>query len=74
MTTPNKTAEEFWIVWNPSSSAPPSHRHQVAETAQMEALRLAKKHPGQKFIVLRAERQYEFDAVAITEFLPPLPF
>lgn len=45
---------EFWVVWNPSRGLP-QFRHNTQAAAEAEADRLAAKHPGDEFIVLRAE-------------------
>ena len=45
--------EAFWIVWNPQGRNP-THRHLSEFSALNEAERLARMHPGQVFIVLRA--------------------
>ena len=43
----------FWMVWSPQGRAP-THKHFSRETADAEANRLAKQHPGQEFFVLKA--------------------
>ena len=43
----------FFFVWNPNSSAP-KQKHATEQEARAEAERLAAKHPGQDFIVLRS--------------------
>lgn len=44
---------KFWFVWNPAGNAP-RHRHGSKAFAEIEALRLARLHRGQQFIVLKA--------------------
>ncbi len=36
----------FWIVWCPTASPSPKHRHATYEAARAEAERLAKQRPG----------------------------
>lgn len=48
------TTTEFWVVWNPYKGLP-QVRHDTQAAAEAEADRLAAKHPGDEFIVLRAE-------------------
>lgn len=45
---------EFWMVWNPDSSRPPTFQHTSAPSAANEAERLAAANPGQSFYVLHA--------------------
>jgi hypothetical protein len=52
------SSKRFWFVWAPSRSIP-NHKHSTAELAATEAKRLATKHPGVQFIVLRATGIYE---------------
>ena len=44
---------EFWFVWTKTGRVP-RYAHGSAQAARNEAIRLAAKHPGRKFIVLRA--------------------
>lgn len=44
---------KFWFVWNPQGNAP-RYRHGSKASADTEALRLARQHRGQQFIVLKA--------------------
>lgn len=44
---------EFWFVWTKTGHIP-HFTHQSALRAEAEAERLARRHPGKKFIVLRA--------------------
>lgn len=41
----------FWVVWSPRSGAP-KRRHESYELAELEALRLSARVPGQHFYVL----------------------
>lgn len=45
--------EKFWMVFGVQRGSP-TYRHTSKQAAQMEAKRLAKKHPGEMFIVLAA--------------------
>ena len=42
----------FYLVWSPSGDRPPSFRHPDERSAEMEAERLAREHPGREFYVL----------------------
>lgn len=53
----------FFVVWNPDRG-PPTHRHETRNAAQLEAVRLAKGNPGQRFIVLAA--------ITVAEVPPPV--
>lgn len=44
---------QFWMVWNPHRD-PPKHRHESPQQAKVEAERLAREHPGNRFYVLQA--------------------
>lgn len=44
----------FWFVWTKQGYVP-RRCHNTETAAHAEAERLARKHPGQKFIVLRAD-------------------
>lgn len=57
---------KFWVVWNPSASAP-RFRHGSKIDAEAEALRLAAQHPGHQFIVLKAV------GGAVCTIIPPEP-
>jgi len=57
---------EFWMVWNPRGHAP-TCRHSTEELAEREAERLARKSPGQSFVVLKA-----LYAVKTSVPLPPI--
>lgn len=57
---------EFWMVWNPRGHAP-THRHSTEGLADIEARRLARKCPGQAFVVLK-----EMYAVCTAEPVPPV--
>lgn len=44
--------DKFWIVWRQNGSTP-TYRHESKATAEMEAERLARCHPGEVFFVLK---------------------
>ena len=48
-----KDHKKFWLVWNPSRHKP-VRQHTSLNVAVEEAKRLAEKHPGQQFFILRA--------------------
>lgn len=56
----------FWMVWNKNGGAP-KVTHKSYENAASEACRLARKCPGEKFIVLQAQRKFWVEAPATTE-------
>lgn len=41
----------FYIVWNEDAGTP-TYKHESQDSAEREAVRLAKQHQGQKFHVL----------------------
>lgn len=48
------TIPQFWIVWSPGGTKPPSYRHDSMSSAIDEAKRLAGQNPGKEFYVLWA--------------------
>jgi hypothetical protein len=46
MTTP-----PYWLVWH-EGGGKPTYRHPDLHSAQQEAQRLARRYPGQSFVVL----------------------
>lgn len=46
----------FWWVWTKTGSLPTKF-HESEHDAEQEAVRLALKHPGKKFIILHAARK-----------------
>lgn len=44
-------AKRFWVVWNENGRAPVV-KHPTQDSAEREALRLARGNPGQRFHVL----------------------
>lgn len=57
---------EFFFVWTKKGRVP-RFTHQTRESASAEAIRLAEKHPGRKFIVLRAEGKFSLASAAAAE-------
>lgn len=51
----------FWMVWN-KNAGPPKATHETYERAAFAACALARKHPGEKFIVLQAQKKFWFEA------------
>jgi len=45
--------EKFWMIWNPGNMQP-RVQHESLESAKLEAERLARKHPGEDYIVLES--------------------
>ncbi len=45
--------ETFWMIWNPGNMGP-TMKHMTFGAAKDEAERLARKHSGQPFFVLKA--------------------
>ena len=54
--------EQFWLVWNPNGHAP-TFQHTHPESARIEAERLSRMNPGQRFHVLALIGTCEFQAV-----------
>lgn len=44
--------DNFWLIWREDGGVP-TRKHFSAEAARREAKRLAQKHPGKEFYVLR---------------------
>ena len=64
--------QHFWMVWNDTAFAP-TVRHPNLDSAEREAARLALKHPGATFYVLRAIKKCSHSTVS-WEMLNDLPF
>ena len=54
ITKPETAPAPFWLVWSESGNAP-TQKHIIGREAQKEAERLAMKHRGRQFHVLRSE-------------------
>ena len=59
-------AETFWLVWQVGGQNP-RHQHYSEQEARTEAQRLAMKHPGKLFCVLRSVAFCQMDGVHWTE-------
>lgn len=47
----------FWLVWT-EAGRNPQYRHDSEPSALREAQRLAREHPGQKFVVMQSVASY----------------
>ena len=56
------TAYKFWLIFNLTSGSAPTTAHSTEKSAREEAERLARKHPGHRFVVL--ESMYEMTTEA----------
>jgi len=59
----------FWILWCPTSNLPPTVRYHTAQKARDVAAAMAWKHPGQEFIIMRAEASATREPVTIHRFV-----
>lgn len=75
MSIMNQSAEPFWFVWR-IGGLPPKFKHLSFNSADIEAQRLAREHPGSEFVVLESVRSHQTQAVIITDMRPErgLPF
>jgi hypothetical protein len=62
--TKDTSPPRFWMVWRAGGSAP-TRCHTSRQIAEDEAGRLAKKHPGARFFVLKAVCAIEAEYPAI---------
>ena len=67
------TETGFYVVWNPSGGSP-TVKHQTKQSAIDEAVRLARAHRGQKFVVLEAVCARIVDDVKSIDYDHELPF
>ena len=58
-------AHEFWMIYGIGQGAP-TRAHKTEETALTEAKRLARQHPGVRFVVLRSTHVVEKPDVNVT--------
>lgn len=69
---------QFFLVWSPSGSTPPTFKHESRQCAVTEAERLARIHRGQTFFVLAATDSRVVDDMVRTSFTldqdPEIPF
>jgi hypothetical protein len=61
MTAPRHERVKFFLVWTKDGDTP-RRVHATRVAATTEAVRLAEKHPGQKFVVLAAVDKVSFPA------------
>ena len=54
---PKPAIDQFWMI--ASNRGPSAARSHSLEEAEAEATRLAKKHPGESFIVLEAVSEFK---------------
>ncbi len=67
--------EKFWLVWSPTGTKAPQHKHVSNESAIAEAKRLARAHPGQEFMVMEATDGFVVNDMRHTVFAhPAAPF
>lgn len=57
----------FWAVWCPEHG-PPTKYHLSKQSAETEAMRLAKHHPGKEFFVLMPVVKYGVNILTETRF------
>lgn len=62
-----RVSDQFWLVWSPTGVMPPSHRHPTQESADKEAVRLARERRGHEFYVLEAVRKARVQDVQLTD-------
>jgi len=59
-----------WFVWNPNGRVP-HFEHSTTRNARLEAERLARQNPGQKFLVLQSVCEVVKDDVVWVEHEKP---
>lgn len=73
----SKTLDEAWVVWNPLRGVP-TKKHAQFYTAEEEATRLAREHPGETFLVCEVVASVrvppDVEKAYTNRFDPPLPF
>lgn len=57
----------FWLVWREDGDNP-TYRHPTQDSAESEALRLARLHPGSSFCVLMPFARFTENRVTIERF------
>lgn len=62
------TRNSFYIVWSPTGPTPPRHRHDDFDSADREAKRLARVHPGNEFFVMGAVRSAKVNDLIVTNY------
>lgn len=63
----------FWMVWNPDGY-PPRVQHFTEHKAVLEAERLARCHPGQRFYVMLATDMRVVDDMKRIKLEAEIPF
>lgn len=63
------SARDTWFIWQ-KYGHPPHFAHPTEELAMAEATRLAKRHPGKSFIVMRAKNKVR---VELSDSQAPTP-
>lgn len=58
--------KKFWMVYSPQGHAP-TYKHWSRESADTEAVRLAKMNPGRQFFVLKAMAGFEAEEPAVKQ-------
>jgi hypothetical protein len=69
-----ETEDAFWLVWSPTGTTPPTHRHEHYHLAQTEAERLARLYPGEEFYVLIAQTKRVVCDMKRIDLVAPIPF
>ena len=64
----NEAPKKFWIV---KGSGPSSYQHDTYDDAVVEARRLARLHPGNKFFVMESVAMLEKRDVVLTRMEAP---
>lgn len=54
MKDPAYLHQAFWLVWGEQPDRPPTYQHTSYESARAEAERLARNHPGDRFVVVES--------------------
>ena len=67
----SKPQECFWIIWSPTGTMPPSHRHESYQDAVQEAERLARFARGSEFFVMRAETMRKVNDMISVDYVHP---
>lgn len=65
--------EEFFVVWNPEHGLP-HHQHRTVDLARQEAERLARQHPGHRFIVMKSLCECSKDEIQWKAHGDEIPF
>ena len=60
--------EAFYIVWSPSGPYPPKVEHSDLVEAEQAALAMARRHPGQTFIVMQSRTGFMQPAMCRADY------